>query len=398
MTNTLLSQLKIIKLMEIKPNFSELQRIYGIDRRTIKKYYNGYEGKPKYHNKKSMLDEYYDVIKQKMSIRGIHMKAVYEFLKDNYKNIGSYSNFRKYINRKGLKPQKAQKGHPRYETAPGKQAQIDWKEDIKFHFSDGTEIMFNVFNYKLSASRYCNYTYKRTRTRQDVIDCLIQAFKNTGGIPQELLFDNMASVVDILSNRKRVNSKMKHFANDFGFDIKLCKTRHSFTKGKVESNNKFIEWIMPYDYELKNENELIQKISEINKKVNMYNCQATGVPPLLLFQREKEHLKPLPNIKIIESYMELNNPSQVHKDSLIYYKGIRYSVPPEYIGKYVYVNEYFDTLQIYFNTNLIAVHTKSKKKINYNHEDYYQLMKSRSKSEDIEKYAEDNLNLLDQLL
>ena len=43
--NTALSiQLRILGLNGIKPNFSELARMYGLDRRTVKKYYDGYEG------------------------------------------------------------------------------------------------------------------------------------------------------------------------------------------------------------------------------------------------------------------------------------------------------------------------------------------------------------------
>ena len=37
-------QLEIMKTLGIKPNFSELERTYGINRHTIKKYYEGYEG------------------------------------------------------------------------------------------------------------------------------------------------------------------------------------------------------------------------------------------------------------------------------------------------------------------------------------------------------------------
>ena len=33
------------QLSDIKPNFSELARFYNLDRRTVKKYYDGYEGK-----------------------------------------------------------------------------------------------------------------------------------------------------------------------------------------------------------------------------------------------------------------------------------------------------------------------------------------------------------------
>ena len=35
--------LEIIRKIGLKPNFSELSRIYGFDRRTIKKYWDEYE-------------------------------------------------------------------------------------------------------------------------------------------------------------------------------------------------------------------------------------------------------------------------------------------------------------------------------------------------------------------
>ena len=55
-------QLHILRLSDIKPNFSELARQYDIDRRTVKKYYDGYEGKPKHHNKPSRLLAHWDLV------------------------------------------------------------------------------------------------------------------------------------------------------------------------------------------------------------------------------------------------------------------------------------------------------------------------------------------------
>ena len=131
MQQSLLTQLSICKLSNIKPNFAELAREYNLDWRTVKKYYDGYEGKPKHRSKPSKLDPYLDIIKQKLSIRGVTARAVYEFILDEKdSNIGTYSNFNKYIKSKGLKPVKTPKGHPRFETEPGVQAQVDWKEDI----------------------------------------------------------------------------------------------------------------------------------------------------------------------------------------------------------------------------------------------------------------------------
>lgn len=399
MITNLIGQINIIKGMNIKPNYSELAREYGIDRRTVKKYCEGYEGKSKTRNKPSKLDKYYEEIKTKLSIKGITVKAVYEYLIDKKYNVGSYSNFIKYVKSKDIKTSKKVKGHPRYETPPGKQAQVDWKEDLKLISKNNEEYIINVFNYKLGNSRYCNFEYRKTKTQQDVFECLISSFKATGGIPSEILFDNMRTVVDIVDNKRRINSKMKAFASDFGFNISLCKPRHSFTKGKVESANKFIEWILAYNHEFETEEELIKILKNINKKVNQSTNQTTGLPPILLFQKEKEYLQPLPSKSIIESYMDSRLTANVHKDSLINYKNCKYSVPSKYINKTVTLNIIEDELHIYFSTDLIAIHKVSDKKMNYLEEHYKELLSvSMKKSEDIDILAMDNLNQLDCLL
>lgn len=131
MDAALITQLKILKLSNSKPNYSELARMYDVDRRTVKKYYDGYAGKPKHHDKPSKLDDYKDLIIQKLSIKGTNVKAVYEFIITEIDpNIGTYSNFNKYVKANKLNNKKTSKGHPRFETAPGIQAQVDWKEDV----------------------------------------------------------------------------------------------------------------------------------------------------------------------------------------------------------------------------------------------------------------------------
>jgi transposase len=343
---SLRAQLGIIKVMNLKPNFSDLARQYGFDRRTVKKYYEGYDGKPKTRNKTSKLDKYKDEIIEKLQIKGIKVKAIYECFVDKGYDVGGYSNFNKYIKNNNLKPTAKSKGYPRFETLPGKQAQVDWKEDVKLISKYNKEFTFNVFSYKLSNSRYCYFEFNKHRTQQDVFDSLIKAFKETGGVPKEILFDNMRTVVDIVDNRRKINTKMQAFANDFGFKISLCKPRRSYTKGKVEAANKFVEWILAYNYDFEDEDDLISKIKNINKKVNQYECQAIGVPPLLLFQKEKEYLQPLPKNQIIETYIDHELRTSVHKDSLVNYKGRKYSVPPKYIGKDVLLKQIDNQLYI----------------------------------------------------
>jgi|LFRM01.1.fsa_nt_gb transposase len=396
---SLRAQLGIIKVMNLKPNFSDLARQYGFDRRTVKKYYEGYDGKPKTRNKTSKLDKYKDEIIEKLQIKGIKVKAIYEYFVDKGYDVGGYSNFNKYIKNNNLKPTAKSKGHPRFETLPGKQAQVDWKENVKLISKYNEEFTFNVFSYKLSNSRYCYFEFNKHRTQQDVFDSLIKAFKETGGVPKEILFDNMRTVVDIVDNRRKINTKMQAFANDFGFKISLCKPRRSYTKGKVEAANKFLEWILAYNYDFEDEDDLISKIKNINKKVNQYECQAIGVPPLLLFQKEKEYLQPLPKNQIIETYIDHELRTSVHKDSLVNYKGRKYSVPPKYIGKDVLLKQIDNQLYIYCNIELIRIHQLSNKKFNYDPEDYKALMAQSIKDDnDLENIVLENLNILDNFL
>lgn len=400
MEQAAITQLKILKLSGSKVNFSELARFYGCDRRTIKKYYDGYEGKAKKRCKSSKLDVYYDMIKAKLSIRGTNIMAVYQYLIDKYgEGVGTYSNFRKYVKAKGLTPIKTEKGHPRYETEPGIQAQVDWKEDISIANCFGEIFTFQVFDYKLGYSRYPIFTYKLYKTRQDVFDCLIACFKATGGVPREILFDNMASVVDLKGNHRHINERMRSFARDFNFKIKLCKPRHAFTKGKVEVLNKFLAWILPYEGEFETEDELIDILQKINKKVWHRVCDETGVPPLLLFQKEKEYLQSLPSDEVIESYLPHDRQTTVRKDSMVTFNKCKYSVPPTYIGKPVRLQVVSDKLYIYYSTDLIAIHLLTDKKLNYRPKDYKLLLTGRiSNADSIEELAEANLKRMDRLL
>lgn len=200
-------QLEIMKTLEIKPNFSELERTFGIERHTIKKYYEGYEGPSAIRNKPSKLDKYYDEIKSKLELVGINKMALYQYLYQKDNSIGTYSNFKKYLTKHDLKPIKNIKSNPRYETEPGEQLQFDWKEDLKMISKKGEVFEFHIFSATLGFSRLHNFVYTKTKTREDLQRCLISTFQYMGGVPKKLLTDNMRAVADI--NRKKKKNKSK---------------------------------------------------------------------------------------------------------------------------------------------------------------------------------------------
>ena len=180
-----------------------------------------------------------------------------------------------------------------------------------------------------------------------------------------------------------------------------CKIKHAFTKGKVEVRNKFMKWLIAYNHEFETEDDLKEIIKKINIEVNNLVNDTTSLKPILLYNKEKEYLKPLPQTRILEQYMNLSIAVKVHNTMLIDYKGHQYSVPKKYINKTLKVREIDNKLYVYDNTELIVTHDISNKKINYMENHYIEGLKGSMTSntdEQIEALAKKNLELFEQLI
>lgn len=391
-------EITIMKTIGIKPNFSALAKEYHLDYRTVKRYYEGYNGKPAHHNKRSKLLELDNIIEEKMNLKGAKVSALYFFLQEKYDYKGSYSNLTYYIRKNNKRPKQKSKGTPRFETNIGEQIQFDWVESITMINKYGEMLEFNVFSAELSYSRMHYFCYSLTKTREDVIRCLINAFKFFGGVSKELLTDNMSSIVN--NNKDNFCDEFKALLKDFNIEGKRCKIRSPNTKGKVEVRNKFIKWLIPFNNSFETEEDIIKVIEKITNRVNTRINSTTNAKPVMLYQKEKEYLNPLPKNQIISNYLNLNIPVKVSNASLIYYKGSQYSVPPKYINKTLKIKVNNNKLYIYDNTSLIQMHYLNEQKINYTETDYKALLLSSmpyKSEEDIDTLAKKNLELLDNL-
>ena len=398
--NNLKGELLCLKASNIKPNFSELSRVYHKDRRVIKKLYYGINSTKERKVKPSKLDKYRDLIKEKLNIPGSNMKAVYMFIKTNVDDeIGGESNFRKYVNKhiEELRP-KIDVVHLRFETEYGKQLQFDWKGPIRLKNKNDEIFEFYIFSTTLGASRFHTFIYSRFMTLESVERCLIETFETINGIPEECLTDNMSSIINY--SQHAFIKEFKTFAKDMDFIPKKCKVGSPETKGKDESCNRFMNWLYPYEHEFDTEDDLINIVKKLNTQINMEVNQTTNMPPLSLFRIEKEYLKPLPKKQIINSYLDTMIPAKVSNSLLVYYKGCQYSVPKKYINQTVKLSEKDNKLYIYYSKDLIATHNISNTKINYRQEDYidglFNTLKYKTEDE-IENLAKKNLELLNRL-
>ena len=396
--NKLKQELMIMKTEGIKPNYAELARMHKCDYRTVKKYNEGYVGKPISRDKESKLDKYKEDIKIKLDLPGSTVKGTFQYFKEKDVTIGNYSNFYKYVIKNNLKGKSNNKFHPRYETEFGKQLQFDWKKDIKLFNKYGEIFEFNIFSSTLGASRFHIFIYSKFKTRNDVQRCLIKTFQYIGGITKETLTDNMSSIVD--TKKKEFYKEFKTFSKDIGFEPKKCKPKHPFTKGKDESCNRFMSWLIPYNGEFETEEDLIKIIEKLNIKINQQVNETVGVPPIMLFQKEKEYLKPLPNNKILNSYLYDTVSAKVSNESLFYYKGFKYSVPIKFINHTLSLREENNKPYVYYNKDLITVHNISDKYINYKDEHYIEgistILKNKEQDE-IDEISRKNLELINRL-
>lgn len=404
MRKNLIGELRVLKEFDIKPNFSALQRIYGIDRHTIKKYYEE-GGIPitKSRQKSSKWDYYYEEIKTLIEKPLVSYKAAYMFLYNKYDGHlpGSYHSMRNYLYCKGHRAQKQNNiAHPLYEVDPGEQLQCDWKENLKITLKTGELIEFNVFSATLGYSRYHIFIYSPHKTTDDFLRCIIEVLRKLGGVTDNVLTDNMSAVVSVKDGKRVKQPKVIQFFKEISSKLILAKARVPQTKGKDENANKYMDWLYPYEGVLESEEELITLIEDtITKQCNVQVNTGTNMPPAALFKKEKEYLKPLPSNVLLETYLEEHYRKLVPSTLLVEYKGKKYSVPQEYINKYVDIYPVSNCLFIYHNKKLVAKHNITQVNINYQEKHYIDALKTKNMHkgiDEIEQMAQENLKKLER--
>lgn len=162
---------------------------------------------------------------------------------------------------------------------------------------------------------------------------------------------------------------------------------------------RIIDEIMNYSGAVENLEELHEKMALITNEANSRICQATGLPPILVFKKEKEHLLPPPNDKILSFYKIITIQAKVNTNGLFSYKQHMYSAPPELIGKSLTVQVADNNLYVYYNGKLITVHNISDKKVNYHGNHHFKMIEAtfpKKKDDDVKEFAAKHLKELEK--
>lgn len=198
-----------------------------------------------------------------------------------------------------LKP--AVKADPvvRFETEPGQQMQVDWGV-----FRRGKEPL-SAFVTTLGWSRYAYVEFVRDERFATLKACHEHAFAYFQGVPKEILYDNMKTVIvqrnAYGSGLHRFHPGLWDLAKQTGFSPRLCRPYRAKTKGKVERFIRYLRhsFYVPLSARLKQaglsvdvETANIEVLKWLRDIANVREHQTTSEQPLLRWQQERAALQP----------------------------------------------------------------------------------------------------------
>lgn len=244
----------------------------------------------------------------------------------------------------------------RYMTGPGEAFQMDWGF-TKVLNPNGAEYQVACF---AMICHHCGQRYVEffpNAKQENLFIGMIHAFQYMG-IPQYVLTDNMKSVVvkRDLEGHPIWQKDYEAFMKAVGFQTKLCKPRHPFTKGKVERLVRFVK-----------ENFLIdrtfQNISDLNwAALNGCNTQNTVFHRALGFVPQEIHFKDCAAVlrefsidSAIRGY--LCPERRLSFDGFVSYEGIRFGVPSDYLLPTVRITRDQNSIRIFsydFSRQLVS--------------------------------------------
>lgn len=247
----------------------------------------------------------------------------------------------------------------RMECSPGAECQVDFGKGAPIVGPDGRRRRSHVFRTVLGFSRKGYSEAVGRQTTDDFLLCLENAFWDWGGVPRLIVIDNLkAAVKDPDRHDPELNPKVQSFCEHYGTVILPTKPYTPRHKGKVERGVAYVQ-----DNALKG--RTFASLAEENR--HLQHWEATVADTRIhgttrrqvgrMFQEvERPALLPLPAGRFPFFH---EGRRRVNRDGHVEVARAYYSVPPEYLGRSVWVRWDGRMVRVY-NKRLeqIAVHAQ----------------------------------------
>jgi len=200
---------------------------------------------------------------------------------------GGYSQLKAFVRQ--VRPVPAPAPIVRFETPAGRQAQVDF---ARFRFDWGIRYALLVV---LGYSRLLWCRFYARQDKRTLVSGLEEAFLAFGGVPQELLFDQMKTVItrDVrLEGGALVrNAEFLRFARHWGFTARACRPYRAQTKGKVERPVRYVRGNLVYGRAFLNDADLDHQTRHwLDRVANVRVHATTHERPRVRFDRDERLL------------------------------------------------------------------------------------------------------------
>ena len=331
----------------------------GYDRKTIRKYLLKPDGAPAYRTRTPQAGKL-DVFKPYLQDRlkaGVWNACVLlrEVRQRGY--AGGYSILTDWV-----RPQRAAAqtvAVRRFETPAGKQAQVDWGH-LGTLDSNGRQRQLWGFTFTLGYSRAMMAEAALDQKLGTLLRMHEEAFRQLGGVPQEILYDRMRTIWTGTDERGEIiwNAVFLDFARYWGFTPRLCRPYRAQTKGKIEAGVKYVR----RNFLCGLQGQQIAGLTDFNARLRAWVWEianlrvhgTTGEQVMARWESERPSLHPLhgqPAYPLVDEELR-----KVARDAFVAFQGSRYSVPWEYAGKEVWVRQNGGEVEVRYGQQRIAVH------------------------------------------
>lgn len=310
---------------------------------------------PREVGRPSDCEPWRDQILEKLD-RGLSAQRIYQDLVTEHGFGGSYFSVRRFVRRLGTHTELPVR---RIECEPGEEAQVDFGTGAPLIDPDGKRRRTHVLRIVLSYSRKAYSQVITRQTTENFILCLENAFAYLGGVPRRLVLDNLKAAVQKADwFDPDLNPKMRSFAAHYGIAVLPTRPYKPQHKGKVERGVGYVQ-----DNALKGrsfasleeQNRFLLDWERTVADTRLHGTTRHQVSKLFS-DVEKPLLQPLPRERF-PCFHERRR--VVHRDGHIEVDRAYYSVPPEYLGRQVWVRWDARMVRV-FNERMdqIAVHPK----------------------------------------
>lgn len=151
---------------------------------------------------------------------------------------GGVDHFRDVVRR--YRPRPADEAYLRLRTLPGEQAQVDWAHFGKIQIGNATRRLL-AFVMVLSWSRQLFVRFYLGDAMPNFLRAHVAAFEFFGGVPRELLYDNLKSaVLERVGDAIRFHPTLLELASHYRYAPKPVAVARGNEKGRVERAIRFL--------------------------------------------------------------------------------------------------------------------------------------------------------------